>query len=109
MTGRAATGDGDLAALRLHLAQRSPGAASRARVQRKVLIPNDFAHLADVETRLLAFERRYEQTAAPFEWCFTRNDLAKLLERLADKPDYQAARPRSHRRPACPALSTARE
>ena len=29
-------------------------------VQRKVLTPNDFADLADVETRLLAFERRYE-------------------------------------------------
>ena len=41
--------------------------------------------------RLAAFERRYEQSAAPFEWKFTRTDLAKLLERLADKPDYQAA------------------
>jgi hypothetical protein len=60
-------------------------------VQRKVLTPNDFVDLADVETRLLAFERRYEQTAAPFEWRFTRSDLTKLLERLADKPDYQAA------------------
>ena len=60
-------------------------------VQRKVLTPNDFTDLADVETRLLGFERRYEQTATPFEWRFTRSDLAKLLERLADKPDYQAA------------------
>ena len=60
-------------------------------VQRKVLTPNDFTDLADVETRLLAFERRYEQTATPFEWRFTRSDLTKLLERLADKPDYQAA------------------
>ena len=60
-------------------------------VQRKVLTPNDFADLADVEARLLAFERRYEQTAVPFEWRFTRSDLNKLLERLADKPDYQAA------------------
>ena len=56
-------------------------------VQRKVLTPNDFADLTDVEARLLAFERRYEQTAAPFEWRFTRSDLTKLLERLADKPD----------------------
>jgi DDE superfamily endonuclease len=60
-------------------------------VQRKVLTPNDFTDLADVESRLLAFERRYEQTATPFEWKFTRTDLAKLMERLADKPDYQAA------------------
>ena len=60
-------------------------------VQRKVLTPNDFTDLTEVETRLLGFERRYEQTATPFEWRFTRSDLAKLLERLADKPDYQAA------------------
>jgi DDE superfamily endonuclease len=60
-------------------------------VQRKVLTPNDFADLTDVESRLLAFERRYEQRAAPFEWKFTRRDLTKLLERLADKHDYQAA------------------
>jgi hypothetical protein len=60
-------------------------------VQRKVLTPNDFTDLADVEARLLAFERRYEATAAPFEWKFTRTDLTKLLERLSDKPDYKAA------------------
>jgi hypothetical protein len=60
-------------------------------VQRKVLTPNDFTDLADVEARLLAFERRYETTTAPFEWKFTRSDLTKLLQRLSDKPDYQAA------------------
>jgi DDE superfamily endonuclease len=60
-------------------------------VQRKVLTPNDFTNLADVESRLLAFELRYEQTAAPFEWKFTRSDLTKLMERLADKPDYENA------------------
>jgi hypothetical protein len=60
-------------------------------IQRKVLTPNDFHDLTDVEGRLLAFERRYEQTASPFEWRFTRSDLTKLLERLADKPDHQAA------------------
>jgi len=60
-------------------------------VQRKVLTPTDFADLAEVESRLAAFERRYEQTATPFEWKFTRTDLAKLIERLADKPDYQTA------------------
>ncbi len=60
-------------------------------VQRKVLTPNDFADRADVETRLSAFERRYEQNAAPFDWKFTRSDLAKLMERLADKADYRTA------------------
>ncbi len=32
-------------------------------VQRKVLTPDDFAELAKVESRLAAFERRYEQIA----------------------------------------------
>jgi hypothetical protein len=53
-------------------------------IQRKVLTPNDFADLAEVEQRLLDFERRYEIAARPFEWRFTRSDLAKLLERIAD-------------------------
>jgi hypothetical protein len=60
-------------------------------VQRKVLTPNDFTDLAEVEARLAAFERRYEHTAQPFEWKFTRSDLTKLLERLADKPDFMTA------------------
>ena len=33
-------------------------------IQRKVHTPNDFADLGEVEERLLAFERRYEQSAA---------------------------------------------
>ena len=32
-------------------------------VQRKVLTPNDFTNLADVEGRILDFQRRYEQLA----------------------------------------------
>jgi hypothetical protein len=43
-------------------------------VQRKVLTPNDFADLAAVEQRLLAFQCRYEQAAKPFQWRFTRAD-----------------------------------
>lgn len=52
-------------------------------VQRKVLTPNDFHDLAEVEHRLLAFQARYEQTAAPFDWRYTRSDLDRLLRRLA--------------------------
>jgi hypothetical protein len=51
-------------------------------LQRKALTPNDFSSLADVEDRLLGFERYYESTAAPFDWRFTRDDLAALLSRL---------------------------
>jgi transposase len=53
-------------------------------VQRKVVSPNDFTDLTEVEARLLAFERRYEQTAAPFDWHFTRADLARLLHHLEE-------------------------
>ncbi len=60
-------------------------------IQRKVLTPNDFADLGEVESRLAAFERRYEQAAAPFEWRFTRDDLALVMKKLAEKPDYQLA------------------
>ena len=31
-----------------------------------------------------AFQRRYEQTAAPFDWQFTRSDLDGLLRRLEE-------------------------
>jgi hypothetical protein len=51
-------------------------------VQRKVLTPNDFGSLAEVEDRLLAFERYYEAIATPFEWRFTRNDLDGPLRKL---------------------------
>jgi hypothetical protein len=53
-------------------------------VQRKVLTPNDFTSLADLERRLLAFQRHYEAVARPFEWTFTRRDLARLLAKLPD-------------------------
>jgi transposase len=58
-------------------------------VQRKVLTPNDFPDLAEVERRLLGFQRRYQQTAVPFDWRFTRADLAKLLHRL-DEHEHRA-------------------
>ena len=54
-------------------------------VQRKVLTPNDFASLAEVEDRLLRFQDHYERAAAPFQWTFTRQDLAALLVKLAAK------------------------
>jgi DDE superfamily endonuclease len=56
-------------------------------VQRKCLTPNDFPSLAAVQERLLAFQRRYEQAATPFQWRFTRADLAQLMKRLAADDD----------------------
>jgi hypothetical protein len=61
-------------------------------VQRKVLQPNDFADLEVLEDRLLAFGRRYEQIAQPFEWKFTRRDLHRLLAKLdTDRPPLRLA------------------
>lgn len=60
-------------------------------LQRKALTPNDFSSLADVEDRLLGFERYYESIAAPFDWRFTRDDLDALLSRL--EPAGDALRP----------------
>jgi hypothetical protein len=57
-------------------------------VQRKVVTPNDFDSLDTLEQRLLAFGRRYEQIAEPFEWKFTRQDLERLLHRLDSKPPH---------------------
>src|SRR6059058_1566211 len=37
-------------------------------VQRKVLTPNDFKSLNELEQRLLAFQQRYQETASPFQW-----------------------------------------
>ena len=59
-------------------------------VQRKVLTPSDFADLDTLEQQLLAFGRRYEQIATPFEWKFTRADLDRLAQRL-DLPAARAA------------------
>jgi transposase len=56
-------------------------------VKRKVLSPNDFTDLAEVVQRLLAFQRRHQQTAVPFDWRFTRADLDALLHRLGDHHD----------------------
>ena len=53
-------------------------------VQRKVLTPNDFESIFDLEDRLLAFQQRYQDLAVPFEWKFSRGDLRRLMRRLKD-------------------------
>ena len=52
-------------------------------VQRKVVSPDDFTDLAEVEQRLAGFEKRYNATARPFRWTFTRDDLHDLLTRIS--------------------------
>ena len=50
--------------------------------QRKVVCPNDFTTLDQVEQRLADFEQRYNTTARPFQWKFTPADLDDLLARI---------------------------
>jgi hypothetical protein len=57
-------------------------------IQRKLLEPNDFPDTATLARALNDFERHYNQIAQPFQWNFTRRDLAGLLQRLDDPPSH---------------------
>ena len=59
-------------------------------LQRKVLTPNDLTDLDALTERILAFQGRYNATATPFDWTFTRTDLDRLLDRIAA---HEAAAP----------------
>ena len=52
-------------------------------VQRKVVTPNDFYDLADLENKLMAFQDLYSSAARPFNWKYTTKDLHDLLDRIA--------------------------
>ena len=54
-------------------------------LQRKVLTPPAAASLNDLAADILGFQAGYEVLAKPFEWKFTRADLAKFMQRLASK------------------------
>jgi hypothetical protein len=61
-------------------------------IQRKVLTPNDFEDLAVLARTLNAFEHHWNAVAEPFEWNFTRDKLAELMERLsAREPELRLA------------------
>jgi hypothetical protein len=53
-------------------------------IQRKLLDPNDFESTAEIARALNDFERHYNEIAQPFDWNLTRQDLAELLDRLAE-------------------------
>ena len=54
-------------------------------VQRKLLQPNDFESTAQLARALNDFEHHYNAVAKPFDWEFTRDDLAAMLARLAER------------------------
>jgi hypothetical protein len=55
-------------------------------VQRKVVTPNDFPSLNAVKQRLLDFQQRYEASAKPFRWTFSRRDLQAMLAKFGIAP-----------------------
>ena len=52
-------------------------------IQRKVLTPNDFENLDDVEKQLMDFQVYYEKIAKPFKWKFTKDDLDSILAKTS--------------------------
>jgi hypothetical protein len=55
-------------------------------VQRKAWTPDDFHSFKAAEARLLGFQARYQASAQPFEWKFTRDDLHRLIAHLETAP-----------------------
>jgi hypothetical protein len=51
-------------------------------IQRKVLTPNDFASLEEVEERLHLYEELTNRAPHPFDWKFDRAKLMRFLQRL---------------------------
>src|SRR5262249_28976092 len=83
----------------------TPGPARRANpvvvhcscVERKLLTPNDFANLAEVEQRLRLYEELSNRHPRPFQWKFDRAKLEAFLRRWAERQRRQ--------RTGCPAWS----
>lgn len=53
-------------------------------LQRKALTPNYFSSLEELQSTIIAFQKRYGQTAKPFKWKFTKNDLERIINKLKD-------------------------
>jgi transposase len=51
-------------------------------LQRKAISPSDFVDLDALAQRILDFQGRFNATAVPFDWTFTRDDLHTLLARI---------------------------
>lgn len=58
-------------------------------LQRKAINPNDFADLNELSQRILGFQDRYNTTATPFDWTYTRDELNTFVKRL----DLNGTRP----------------
>lgn len=60
-------------------------------LQRKAIKPGNFTDLDHLAQRILGFEKRYNTTAKPFAWNYSRDDLTDLIRRIADHDTNAAA------------------
>ena len=60
-------------------------------IQRKVVKPSDIGDADALAARLLAFQDRYNTTARPFDWKFTRAGLHDLCRRIDARRGHGAA------------------
>lgn len=60
-------------------------------IQRKVVKPRDIGDAGALAARLLAFQDRYNTTATPFDWKFTRAGLNDLCRRIAARRGHSDA------------------
>jgi hypothetical protein len=51
-------------------------------IQRKLLTPDDYEGLDELQEQITAFEEHCNAAARPFDWRFTRTDLNQLLARV---------------------------
>lgn len=56
-----------------------------SKIQRKVLEPNDFTSLEEIEQRLRLYEELTNRNPRPFQWKFDRAKLIRFLERIKTK------------------------
>jgi hypothetical protein len=54
-------------------------------LQRKVLTPNDSTDLQELRLRIKLYEELTNRQPKPFNWRFTKYDLFRLLQRLAQR------------------------
>jgi hypothetical protein len=83
----------------LHASWRNQAELYHSIIQRKTLSPNELTDTVEVARTLNQFGRHYNQIAKPFDWNFTRQDLAELVDRLDNessrdppansRPDHQ--------------------
>jgi hypothetical protein len=56
-----------------------------------VIKPSDIGDAGALAARLLTFQHRYNTTAQPFDWKFTRAGLNDLMRRIAVHRGHGAA------------------